>query len=258
MENKDRIPHTVGLRFLLDTFIGGNDGVPFLIPGWRQLCSTSMDFHVATEVPDFLQARETEDLTNPGTIAHIQLRVPGLEPPVRVTIGAWPNVALGHGAKQEKTLWDVPVLPIKSIPPGDSAVVIYWAEKSLAPGGSREVAFAYGLGSVAGSEGGGRLALTAGGAFVPRGEFTLTAYVNNPVSGQTLSLELPEGFSLIAGQEKETVPNLPFDGSSRTSPVTWKVRASSREGKYTIHVRSSTGVSQTQQVTIRARGIFGN
>jgi hypothetical protein len=259
IDNKHKFAHTVGLRFLLDTFIGGNDGVPFLIPGWKQLCSTSMDFQVAADVPDFLQARETEDLTNPGTIAHIQLKIPGMEPPARVTIGAWPNVALGRGAKQEKTLWEVPVLPIKSIPPGDSAVVIYWAERSLLPGESREVAFAYGLGSVAGSEGGGRLALTAGGAFIPLGEFTLTAYVNNPVSRQTLSLELPEGFSLITGQEKEPVPNLPFDGSSsRTSPVTWKIRASSREGKYTIRVRSSTGVSQTQQVTIRARGIFGN
>src|SRR5262249_44317444 len=32
LENKDDQPHAVGIRFLLDTFIGANDGVPFTIP----------------------------------------------------------------------------------------------------------------------------------------------------------------------------------------------------------------------------------
>jgi hypothetical protein len=258
IDNLDKLPHVIGLRFLLDTFIGGNDGVPFLIPGGKQLCSTSMEFRRSQDVPDFIQAREREDLANPGTIAHIQLKIPGMEAPARVTLGAWPNPALGFGALQEKTLWEVPVLPIHSIQPGDSAVVIYWAEKTIAAGTSREVAFAYGLGNVASGEGGGRLALTIGGAFIPNGEFTLTAYVNNPLIGQTLTLDLPDEFSLVGGKARESVPALPADASSRNSPVTWKVRAGSREGKFTIRVRSSNGVSQTQPVTIRARGIFGN
>ncbi len=257
MENRDRRPHVIGLRFLLDTYIGGNDGVPFLIPGQGRLCSTSMVFAHPQEVPDFIQARESEDLANPGTIAHVQLKIPGMEPPSRVTLGAWPNPSLGKGAMQEKTLWNVPVLPIKTMRPADSAVVIYWQENTLAPGASREVAFAYGLGTVASGEGGGRLALTAGGAFTPNGEFTLTAYVSHPLRGQTVTLELPEGFSLVSGQATETVPPLP-DASSRNSPVSWKIRAGSAEGKFALRVRSSTGVAQTQQVTIRTRGIFGN
>jgi hypothetical protein len=262
IENKSEQAHTVGLRFMLDTFIGGNDGVPFLIPGSRELCSTMMEFTRPEDVPDFIQARETENLENPGTIAQIQLKVPGMEPPSRVTLGAWPNPVLGMGARQEKTLWNVPVLPIKSMVmrggQADSAVVIYWNEKSIAPGASREVAFAYGLGNVAGSEGGGRLALTVGGAFVPNGEFTLTAYVNNPVHGQTVTVSLPEGFSLVSEAETQTVPALGFDAVSRTSPVTWKIRAGPREGKYTLKVTSSTGVSQTQPVQIKVRGIFGS
>ena len=32
IENKDTQNHKVGLRFLLDTYIGANDGVPFTIP----------------------------------------------------------------------------------------------------------------------------------------------------------------------------------------------------------------------------------
>jgi hypothetical protein len=262
IENKHDVAHSVGLRFLLDTYIGGNDGVPFLIPGSQQLCSTQMEFNRPEDVPDFIQARETEDLANPGTIAQIQLKIPGMEPPSRVTLGAWPNPALGLGARQEKTLWNVPVFPIKTMAargaPADSAVTIYWGEKSMPAGSTREMSFAYGLGSVASSEGGGRLALTVGGAFVPNGEFTLTAYVNNPIEGQTVTLRLPEGFAIVSGQATETVPPPPADGSSRNSPVTWKVRAGPREGNYKLRVESSTGVAQTQPVRIKVRGIFGS
>jgi hypothetical protein len=258
IENRDRNSHTIGLRFLLDTFIGGNDGVPFLIPGWKQLCTTSAQFNTPAEVPDFIQARETENLAHPGTIAQIGFRLPGVEAPARVTLGAWPNPVLGLGCRQEKTLWTVPVLPIKSMPPGDSAVVIYWAERLLAPSASREVGFTYGLGNVASSEGGGRLAITAGGSFLPRGEFTVTAYVSRPAPGQSVTLQLPGEFTLVEGAANQPVPPLPLDGSSATSPVTWKVRAGPSEGAFTIKVRSSEGASQTQTIRIKGRGIFGS
>jgi hypothetical protein len=262
LANHDRRPHRVGLRFLLDTYIGGNDGAPFLIPGRSQLCSTSMAFRRPAEVPDFIQALEKEDLTHPGTIAHLQLRPGGgLEAPGRVTLGAWPNPRLAGRdprCEQEKTLWDVPVLPIRSLTPADSAVAIYWDERDLPPGGAREVGFTYGLGSVSSGEGGGKLAVTLGGAFAPRGEFTVTAYVSNPVPGQKVTLSLPPDFELLEGTDQQAVPPLPAGAASRNSPVTWRVRAGTREGTYTIKVQSSTGVSQTQEVRIKVKGIFGN
>src|SRR5205807_10138968 len=101
-----------------DTYIGANDGVPFLIPGERELCDTEKEFPTTEAVPDFIQACEKQDLTNPGTIARIGLKVAGLEPPSKVTLGAWPNLNLGliaRACRQEKTLWDVPVLPIRAL-----------------------------------------------------------------------------------------------------------------------------------------------
>ena len=136
--------------------------------------------------------------------------------------------------------------------------MIYWNEKTIPAGGSREVAFAYGLGTVAAGEAGGRLALTAGGSFTPGGEFTLTAYVNNPIVGQKVTLTLPDGFSLVEGSEERNVPLVADGAGSRVSPVSWKIRAGSKTGKYTLKVKSSTGVSQTQTVRIKVRGIFGN
>src|SRR5262249_38671630 len=94
IENRDSKSHRVGLRFLLDTFIGQNDGVPFLIPGQKQLCSTMATFNTSREVPDFIQACEREDLANPGTVAQIQFRLSGMDTPNRVTLGSWPNPEL--------------------------------------------------------------------------------------------------------------------------------------------------------------------
>ena len=53
------IGHKVGLRFLLDTYIGANDGVPFTIPGDKDLCDTYKDFDKPDKVPDFISALET-------------------------------------------------------------------------------------------------------------------------------------------------------------------------------------------------------
>jgi hypothetical protein len=258
IDNKDDEPHKVGLRFLLDTFIGDNDGVPYLIPGASQLCDTDLDLQ-GDEIPQYLQACEREDLANPGTVARLLLRVgSGVEPPDRVTLGAWPNLLLpDRRCRQEKTLWEVPVLPIKSLPEPDSAVTMYWAERWMPAGAHREVGFAYGLGSLAGSEGGGQLAVSVGGSFAPGGDLTITAYVRNPIPSQSVSLELPKGFTLIGSDAKQIVPPLAREATSQNSPVTWRVRSPDRTGDYEVAVRSSTGASQSTRVSIRNRGIFG-
>ncbi|HXG09967.1 MAG TPA: hypothetical protein VNK04_09275 [Gemmataceae bacterium] len=258
IENWDTQPHRVGLRFLLDTYIGANDGVPFTIPGEKQLCDTMMVFNGKKSIPDFIQALEREDLKNPGTVAHLQLRVDDkLEMPDRVTLGAYPNPHLDDPrCRQEKTLWDVPVLPMKTLRPPDSAVVIYWNERELKPGQRREMGFTYGLGSVVSGEGNGRLGVTVGGTFRPGGEFTVTAYVSNPMPGERLTLHLPDGFRLVEGQAEQPVPELPAGARRRNSPVTWRVQAG-HEGEYTLRVESSAGGGQSRPLVIGRRlGIF--
>jgi hypothetical protein len=261
MENKDGRSHDIGIRFLLDTYIGENDEVPFLIPGASQLCDTFLTLR-GEEIPQFIQAYEKKELSDPGTVARLLLRAGGgLEPPDRVTLGAWPNPALAYRddrCKQEKTLWEVPVLPMKSLRDPDSAVTLYWDERPLAPGAAREVGFAYGLGSIANSEGGGQLALSVGGSFKPGGEVTVTAYVSEPRPDQNVTLELPGGFAVSGGAVTQQVPPLPPDATRKVSPVTWRVTAPAQTGDYDFTVRSSNGASQSQRVTIqKGAGIFG-
>ncbi len=260
LDNKDSRPHKVGIRFLLDTYIGANDGVPFTIPGQAQRCDTLAEFSRPEDVPDFVQALEHEDLAHPGAVAHLQLRLGGkLDPPDRVTLGAWPNPRLAAQdprCRQEKTLWHVPVLSMKALSPPDSAVTIYWSDRDLAAGASREVGFAYGLGLVASGESGGRLGVTAGGSFLPGGEFTLTAYASSPQQGQTVTLTLPEGFELRSGEAAQPVPPLPPGSAGANGLVSWKVMAPATEGEYTLAVKSSTGISQTQPIRIRTNRLL--
>ncbi len=258
--NEDSRPHNVGLRFMLDTYIGDNDGVPFLIPGAKtELCNTMKNFNKPELVPPFIQACESDDLSNSGTVARIGLQLGDLEPPSAVTLGGYPNAQLRaqgpayRGCNQEKTGWAVPVFSMKVR--DDSAVAIYWNPKPLKAGESRDVGFTYGLGYVSGAAG-GRLALTKFGSFKPRGSFSLTAYVSNPQANEQVTLTLPPGFEVM-GSATQAVPST--GGVGRNSAVTWQVKASSQPGDYTLEVRSSTGASQTEPVQISTRpGIFGN
>jgi len=263
ISNNDRLNQKIGLRFLLDTYIGANDGVPFTIPGEKDLCDTFKDFVGTENVPDFISALERQDVKDPGTVAHVSLKVGGgLEPPTRVTLGSWPDgdlfqvdQAKGAGAKGELTLWEVPVMSMQAVkqlkkPNGDSAVTLYWGEKELPPSGVRKLGFAYGLGSVTGDAGKGTLGLTSGGELVAGKEFTLTAYVKDPVQNQTVTLGVPPSLTFVGG-DKDTKP-VPAASSGSVSTVTWHVKAS-KSGVFTLNL-SSGGVSLKHKIMVRPEG----
>jgi hypothetical protein len=293
IENLDDKPHKVGLRFLLDTFIGTNDGVPFTIPGQTELVQDFRDFdptnpanakramdprdpNTPAKIPDFIQALEHPSLEHHGIIARVTLNLgKDFELPQRVTLGAWPHLALqsafgrddpiAAAIAQLDTRWEVPVLSMKTPverkagegfkPLDDSAVVIYWAETDLQPNAkARELGFMYGLGDLAGE--GGKLALTVGTRLMVNQEFPVTALVNEPKAGDSVTLELPRGFELVDGDKKKSVEPLPANATSRYSPVTWTVRATAA-GTQFIRVRlDGTDTEAKRLVTIRSRSTF--
>jgi hypothetical protein len=238
IENKDETAHRIGLRVMVDTLIGDNDGVPFTIPGMPGMVDTKADFRdsarAGVQIPDFIQALEVPDLQNPGTVAHMTLKVGGrVENPNRVSLTRWPL---------SNCPWEVPLKDME----GDSAVAIYWNEMLVDPGGRRELGYGYGLGGVTSTEGGGKLGITLGGSFEPGQVFTVTTYVTNPVPGQVLTLELPPGLE-VQGDARATVPA--GQGSPPTSIVTWKAKVL-QTGEHRIRVASSTGISQSKTITI--------
>jgi hypothetical protein len=265
--NRDASAHEVGIRFLLDTYIGGNDGVPFTIPGQPGLCSTSRSFDRPGDVPDYVQALERESLLEPGTVAHLQFRTTAeLESPTRVLLGGYPELPLqklfpkAHGWL---TGWDVPLLNIRELvdhrdelanllrePEPDSAVTLYWDVQTLRPGRRREVGFRYGLGQVSSSEAGGKLLLTVGGRTVRDGEFTLTALRSSPVRGERLTLRQPSGGGIeVLSPAEQIVPPIASGSPRAISTVTWKLRGQ-RVGRFKLVVESTAGVRQHQSVRV--------
>jgi hypothetical protein len=261
IENRDKKPHDVGLRFLLDTWIGTNDDVPFTLPGVAGMVDDSKELK-ASQVPDFIQVLENPSLEDPGLIAQLNLRLgadrPGVtfEPPTRVRLTAHPRV---QKPALDKDTWEVPLESMKAA--RDSCVVLYWDPAQLGRNRHRELAFTYGLGSVAIGDS-SKLGLSVGGALLVGSELTVVALVADPQPGQTVELQLPPGMTLAANTpESQPVPRSTQrnkDGRPQPSPVTWRVRANSA-GEFPITVETRIGderVAQTRRVMITKARLF--
>lgn len=246
LENKDEREHKVGLRFLLDTLIGTNDGAPYIVPGESSLCETLREYQGVDKVPEFVQALESLDFKEPGVVAHLKLKVGGaLEPPGRAMLTSWPNPQLKlPGAQGTNTLWAVPAAPITRTK--DSAAVLYWDEKELPAGGKRDLGFTYGLGNFS-ANAAGDLGVILSGAFKAGTDVTVLALVKNSPAGQALTLRLTDGLERVGGAE--TLPVPAASGVNRVSPVTWKVRAA-KAGTFCVGIESSKGAFHHQGVRI--------
>jgi hypothetical protein len=245
VENKDARSNQVGLRVVMDTFIGGNDGVPFTVPGIPGLVSTFKDFSSQKDIPDFIQALERPDLEDPGTVVQMNLKLSKELAPDRVSLTAWPGQDL-----RTLNTWDVRIDNFRN----DSCIVLYWNPIEMKPGQSREMAFSYGLGSLSK----GKLRLTVGGTLAVGREMTVVAYVAEPKPGEKATLKLPDGFEFLDGTpatQNVSPAEAGADGKTRPSPVTWRIRPN-RAGQHLLSVTTSTGLSASQRVTILQKGIF--
>jgi hypothetical protein len=255
IDNEDTITHKVGIRIMLDTFIGSNDGVPFAIPGQKGLLETMKVFD-QKEIPDYIEAMERPNLTDPGTIAHMGLKIPSvkftktdpdLEALEKLVICRWP----GNSEKR----WDWEYKAMNDPPEKkDSCVVLYWEEQLMEPNAKRAMAFTYGLGRIA-SSGSGQLGLTVGGSFQPGKVFTVTAYVKDPEEGQKVKLILPRSMSLAPGEDgQDQKEEQTVEKGGDYSQVSWRVKPS-EEGMLTLEVASGRDLERVR-VQIKRAGLF--
>lgn len=240
LTNKAKAKQKIGLRFMLDTLIGGNDGVPFVIPERADLVTTSAVTGGKTkDLPEYVQAFEKADFKNPGTVAHLGVRVsPHLgtvELPDSLVISYWP----GSNAP-----WAYPITPLR----GDSAVGLYWAERSMDGGEERKVGFTYGLAKVASGKSGGKIGLSAGGALKTGGTVTLVAYLDRALKQPAVTVTLPDGLKLAGGQQaRRTVTIRPTDPYGR---VTWRI-VCEQAGAHTVKVELADGTAE--EITLNVR-----
>src|SRR5262249_73853 len=132
--NHGTVPRKVGIRVMLDTYIGSNDGVPFTAPAEKGFVTTKPEYP-GNAPPDYLEAHP-----DPGTLARVGLRgiswgdVELLEPE-RVRICRFPG-------SQMKWDWEMKDMG------DDSCVAVYWPEVELEPNKTMRVAMTYGLGKL--------------------------------------------------------------------------------------------------------------
>jgi hypothetical protein len=265
VENRSNVPREVGLRIMIDTLIGTNDGVPFLVPGESEFLTTKRDFQPAAEVPPYLEAVEKPDnVKESGIVArlglkNIALKDVKLDPVDRVVVTHYQ----GGGGSSEKR-WDLDFEDIAE----DSCVAVYWNPKVLEPRDdkdpdqkrgdyARDLAITYGLGELAITETtvsqNGALAFSDPGPVPANGEFTLSAYVYNATADQRVKLDLPgNGLTLAPGESAvQAVPK-----AGKRVLVKWRLRAGAA-GKYKVEASSGSIKTDPFDIVVKSLSIVG-
>ena len=238
IHNKDKQAHKVGIRIIMNPFLGNNRGNLFAAPNQPNKVLDGVELKDKM-VPDFVKVLQNPDLKNPGNVAHMTYNFgKAFDRPDRVLMTSQRGGFINQ--------WDLQVA--KSM--GISMLAFYWDPKEINAGGKRTLAYAFGKGIAQSPEGDGLMSVVFGGSFEPGKVFTVAAYVQDPAHGQTLTLELPQGMQRVEGKERQPVPAVDDDGNCL---VMWKARVLNT-GRFPLRIHSSTGITQTKIITINRVG----
>jgi hypothetical protein len=219
--NRGELPYTVGLRVMLDTMLGSNDGAP-LRAGDRAIATATQ--LIGEDIPDYWQAFDS--LGDPVVISQGTLRGPGTIPPDHIEMVDWGTLA--------DSPWEFPFpsgadFTRRGEAAQDTAVALYWHPAVLPPGESRVCSTLYGIGGVTLSPAQLSLGLTAPAEvdyrYDEEGLFSVTAYAENSGGfdsrGTVLALQPSEGLEIAEGN-RITLFGLLRAGQTRQ--VTWRLR----------------------------------
>lgn len=218
--NRGAQPHVVGLRIVLDTMLGSNDGAPLRAGDEAITTATRLS---GGQIPEYWQAFDS--LAKPEVISQGTLRGAGLTPPDRLEMVDWGTLA--------DSPWDFPFpagadFTRRGEQEQDTAVALYWNPQPLAPGETRGYATLYGVGGVSLSPAQLSLGLTAPTEVDYQHEgakpFTVIAYLENSGGFESrataCTLELPKGLKLAEG---EATVKLGLMKPGETRQTSWRV-----------------------------------
>ena len=213
----------VGLRVMLDTMLGENDGAPFRL-GEDTISTDSLYYD--KQLDDFWQAFDS--ISDPQVTSQGSFIGPDVSTPDRVYFSDWGSLADG--------VWDFDFNPGQEfIRKGeyeiDSAMAMYWVPEIIEPGQTKTYITKYGLGGITIVPGILSLGVTSP-AEVTLDEnnqsFPVVAYLENTseinARNVTINIELPDGFNA-----EDSVRELGNMAPEDISQITWNVRADNRD-----------------------------
>ncbi len=243
--------HNVAIRVMLDTLIGDNDGVPFLFAGENAITTVTKQVFGAA-VPDYIEALERGDLSNPGTIVNLAMRGVDATPPDRLLVSGWYDHEPAWDYLSQVRGIGAPLL--RNGLPGqapDSAVGLFYNAKPLAPNESHTLVFYYGLGGLAAV---GNLGLTVPLEVVESEKFSIIVIVMDARGGQKVQLTLPDSIAL--GEGERSTKDVTASGANQFSQVSWRLRAKTPADAATISVKlDPDGQTASQTIKIVPCGV---
>jgi hypothetical protein len=254
VKNEDTTPHSVGVRILLDTKLGSNDGAPFRIG------SDAVDSEISYSKSKLFDYWQTFDsLTSPNVIAQGTLTDHryGVTPPDRISLVNWGtlfsspwsfNYQQGRSFIREGEVEN------------DTSLALYFNPTLIAPNDVKTVQTLYGLGGV--QLAGGELALGVSGPSelfsTSKTPFLMMVYLRNSsqfISKDTkITIKLPSGFSTESGKTEFVLGDV---DSMQTRQLPIRITPSSPtvgRNRISIEVTSSTLESNRIQHSIDVEG----
>jgi hypothetical protein len=250
LRNKGVVAHAVGLRLVVDTMLGMNDGAPFRLPSGAVAKSTILS---GAAIPDFWQAFDS--LLSPTIRAQGTLRGDRATAPDTLILADWGTLA-------DET-WTDDILSGRSFTrkgedEADTATALVWNPAALKPDEARTYSTFYGLGGVTVSNSGGvMLGLTSPSEFTlgkgGRGAIPVIAYVENgtqaDINALSVSIRLPQDASLEPGSGDMT-RNLKSLAGVSDFQCAWSVRPPpGKAGAFSYDVVVSAGGKAINKVT---------
>ena len=218
LTNNSNQSKNIGLRIMLDTMLGENDGAPLRM---GEEAITSDKLFPKNQLSNFYQAFDS--ISEPKVTSQGTLKGPGVTVPDKVYFSDWGSLADGS--------WDFDYNPGEDfIRKGgyevDSAVAMYWENNELAPGESKIFITNYGLGGISIVPGLLSLGVTSPAEFVfdkPDKSFPVIAYIENTsdIEAKNVNVNLNISDNFAVKEVKKDLGNLK-SGSIRQ--VEWQVK----------------------------------
>ncbi len=237
----------VGLRLMLDTKLGQNDGAPFRI-GSESITSEIM--FEKNKIQDYWQTFDS--LTSPNVIAQGILRnfTHNISPPDRLILSNWGSLI--------DQPWDFnyqkgrPFIRSDEIEK-DTALALYWDSTTIHPNSSIIHSTAYGLGGVTLSPGELSLGLTFPSEIIQSSTkpFLILGYVVNSggfdAFNTTVEIKLPKGLKIASGQLKKNIGTLKSNDTYQI-PIYVKPSPKIPIGKKIISIKAQSNNLETNKL----------